>query len=98
MRRASALALSAWGPAKEASDFAQLRPHLETLLELRHRYVACFDPADETYDLLLDDYEPEMKTADVRRTFDEPRAELQPLVAEIADAGEGDDSFLEGEF
>jgi carboxypeptidase Taq len=98
MRRASALALSAWGPAKEASDFEQLRPHLETLLELRHRYVACFEPADETYDLLLDDYEPEMKTAEVRRIFDELKEQLRPLISELAEAGDVDDSFLHGEF
>ena len=48
VRRASALGLAAWGPAKEQSDFELLRPHLETQLELRHRYVDCFPPADQT--------------------------------------------------
>ena len=67
---ASAVALSAWGPAKEESDFEALRPYLETNLELRQRYIECFDPADETYDVLLDNYEPNMKTADVRQIFD----------------------------
>jgi carboxypeptidase Taq len=98
MRRASALALAAWGAAKEQSDFEQLRPHLETLLELRHRYVECFEPADETYDLLLDDYEPLMKTAAVRQIFDELKQELPPLISELVQAGETDDSFLAGEF
>jgi len=98
MRRASALGMSAWGAAKEQSDFAQLRPHLETLLELRHRYVACFEPPDETYDVLLDDYEPEMKTAEVRAIFDELKEELLPLIREVAEAGEIDDSFLHGDF
>jgi carboxypeptidase Taq len=98
MRRTSALALAAWGPAKEASDFEQLRPHLETLLELRQRYVACFDPPDETYDVLLDDYEPHMKTAEVREIFAELKDELRPLIAEVAESGEVDDSFLYGEF
>src|SRR5919204_434821 len=55
MRRSSALALAAWGPAKANSDFSALLPHLERNLELRHQYVECFDPADETYDILLDD-------------------------------------------
>ena len=66
MRRSSALALAAWGPAKAESNFPALLPHLERNLELRHRYVECFEPADETYDILLDDYEPLMKTAEVR--------------------------------
>jgi carboxypeptidase Taq len=98
MRRASALGLSAWGPAKEHSDFEQLRPHLEAQLELRHRYVACFPPAENTYDVLLDDYEPLMKTAEVREVFDQLKQELVPLIEEIGDAGEIDDSFLQGDF
>jgi carboxypeptidase Taq len=98
IRRASALGLAAWGAAKEGSDFEQLRPHLETQLELRHKYVACFPPADETYDVLLDDFEPLMKTADVRNVFDELKRELLPLIEEIGDAGDVDDSFLSGEF
>jgi carboxypeptidase Taq len=98
MRRASALGLAAWGPAKEHSDFEQLRPHFETQLELRHRYVSCFPPADETYDVLLDDYEPLMKTTEVREVFDELKQELAPLISEIAEAGEIDDAFLSGDF
>jgi carboxypeptidase Taq len=98
MRRTAALALAAWGPAKEHSDFEQLRPHIEQLLELRRRYVACFEPADEAYDVLLDDYEPYMKTAEVRQIFEQLKDDLRPLIAEIADAGEVEDSFLTGEF
>jgi carboxypeptidase Taq len=98
IRRASALGLAAWGPAKQQSDFAQLQPHLEELLELRRRYVDCFDPPDETYDVLLDDYEPLMKTAEVRTIFDDLKEQLEPLIEEIAEAGEVDDSFLRGDF
>jgi Zn-dependent M32 family carboxypeptidase len=41
-------------------------------LELRPRYVQCFDPPDETYDVLLDDYEPNMKTAEIARDLRRP--------------------------
>jgi len=98
LRRAAALGLAAWGRAKEQSDFAQLRPHLEALLELRQRYIACFDPPDEPYDVLLDDYEPHMKTAEVREIFDQLKEELRRLIDEIGEAGGVDDSFLTGEF
>jgi carboxypeptidase Taq len=98
MRRQSALALAAWGPAKEQSDFEALRPHLEKNLELKHRLVECFDPADETYDILLDDFEPNMKTAEVREIFDDLKEQLVPLISEIGEVGEVDDSFLTGEF
>jgi carboxypeptidase Taq len=98
MRRSSVLALAAWGPAKAASDFKALLPHLDRNLELRHRYVECFEPPDETYDVLLDDYEPGMKTAEVREIFDGLKRDLLPLIDEIGEAGEVDDSFLHGDF
>jgi carboxypeptidase Taq len=98
MRRASAIATAAWGPAKASSDYQALLPHLQKNLELRRRYVECFDRPDETYDVLLDDYEPLMKTAEVRAIFDELKRDLRPLIEEIADAGEVDASFLHGDF
>jgi carboxypeptidase Taq len=97
MRHASAIGLSAWGPAKEKSDYAALLPHLEKNLELRHKYVECFERGDETYDVLLDDYEPLMKTAEVRAIFDELKPELGALIAEFRD-DDADDSFLTGDF
>jgi carboxypeptidase Taq len=98
MSRTAALALAAWGPAKEHANFEALRPHLEKHLELKHRYVACFDPPDETYDVLLDNYEPDMKTAEVREIFEQLKQELVPLVQEIGETGDVDDSFLRQEF
>ena len=59
------------------------------------RYVECFEGYDEPYDVLLDDYEPGMKTAEVRAVFDELKAELVPLIAEIGSL-DGDDAFMEG--
>jgi carboxypeptidase Taq len=98
MRRASALASADWGPAKQNADYASMLPHMEKHLELKHRYVECFEPGDETYDVLLDDFEPGMKTAEVRAIFDTLKEELLPLIKEIGEAGDVDDSFLTGEF
>ena len=98
MRRAAALGVSAWGPAKEESNFERLRPSLEKNLELSHRYVECFDEPDETYDVLLDIYEPDMTTAEVREIFSGLKEELPPLIESIAENGDVDDSFLFGEF
>jgi carboxypeptidase Taq len=97
-RRASALAVADWGAARANADYEAMLPHLEKHLELKHRYVECFDPSDETYDVLLDDFEPGMKTADVRAIFDTLKEELLPLIEEIGEAGDIDDSFLTGEF
>src|SRR5262249_48304432 len=83
---------------REQSEFEQLRPQLETLVELRHQYVECFPQPEETYDVLLDDYEPLMKTAEVREVFAELKQELVPLIEEIRAGGDVDDSFLDAEF
>jgi carboxypeptidase Taq len=79
--RAGSRAFGVWVEARAASDFERFRPSLEQMVELRHRYVECFPPADEPYDILLDDYEPGMKTATVRTIFDRLKEELVPLVA-----------------
>src|SRR5262249_35929892 len=98
LRRASALGLAAWGPAKEESNFEALRPSLERNLELSQQYVECFDKPDETYDVLLDNYEPDMKSAEVREIFERLKEELPPLIRAIGDGDDADDSFLFGEF
>jgi carboxypeptidase Taq len=69
-----------WVEARARSDYESFRPALERMVELKHRYVDCFPPADDPYDTLLDDYEPGMKTAEVRVVFDRLKEVLVPLV------------------
>jgi carboxypeptidase Taq len=96
MTRAGSQGLQAWIAAKASSDFSSFLPSLERNVELRHRYVECFDPQDEPYDLLLDDYERGMKTAEVRSIFDRLKEELVPLIAEVSD--ESPNGALDGPF
>jgi carboxypeptidase Taq len=65
----TAKAFEAWRVARAKSEFEIFRPHLEKVVELVRRYVTFFPPADHPYDVLLDDYEPGMKTADVQAIF-----------------------------
>jgi len=97
MARAGADADAIWREAKATSNFALFLPALERNVELRRRYIDCFDPADEPYDILLDDFEPETRSADVTRIFAEIKAELVPLIAELRER-EVDDSFLSAGF
>ena len=94
----SATAYEAWVKAREASDFAAFRPFLERSLDLRRRYVECFVPYDDPYDVLLDDYEPGMKTADIDPVFEQLKAALVPMIAAVAEAEPVDDSCLRGTF
>ena len=82
MTGAAAEAHDIWAKARADDDFALFLPQLERAVELKRRYVECFEDYDEPYDVLLDDYEPGMKTAEVRSVFDELKAELVPLIAE----------------
>jgi carboxypeptidase Taq len=84
MTRSAALALPVWVAARAENDFASFLPALRRNLELRQRYVECFDVTDEPYDVLLDDYEPGMKTAEVRRIFDYVKEHQAPLVKEAS--------------
>ena len=73
LTRAASQGYQAWQDAKAASDFERFLPALERNVELKRRYVECFDPVDEPYDILLDDYERGMTTAEVRAIFDGPQ-------------------------
>src|SRR5918995_2943705 len=88
MSRAASLAMPVWVKAREESDFSQFLPALRHNFDLRRRYVECFDDYDEPYDVLLDDFEPGMKTADVRTVFDRLKQEQVPLVAEVRESGQ----------
>ena len=95
LSRTSAIAEPVWQEARKESDWAKFQPYLEKVIDLRRQYVDCFEPADEDYDHLLDIYEPGMKTAEVRAVFDELKAGLVPLIAEVAERADAvDDSFL----
>jgi carboxypeptidase Taq len=97
MARAAAQARTVWVKARAESDFASFLPALEHNFELRQRYIECFDDFDEPYDVLLDEYEPQTTTAEVRAIFDELKPELRALIAELRD-NDIDDSFLSGDF
>ena len=84
MSRAGALGQGAWVEARKNNDFTSFIPVLRQNLELRRRYIECFDGFDEPYDALLDDFEPQMKTAEVRRIFDYLKQHQAPLVKEVA--------------
>ena len=86
----------AWVKAREDSNFGAFRPWLERVLDLRLRYVDCFAPYDDPYDVLLDDYEPGMKTDEVRAVFAVLEPELISLVA--ANATSDEDEFMRGPF
>jgi carboxypeptidase Taq len=85
MSRAKATGQQAWEEARAADDFSRFRDALARHVALRHRYVACFDGGEHPYDILLDDFEPGLTTAELQPMFTELRDALVPLVAAAGD-------------
>ena len=97
--RVTALAHEDWEKARAEADFPRFRPHLEKILQLRRQYAEFFAPYDHVYDPLLDDFEPGMKTAEVKAVFDELRGEQVALIQEIVERGSPvDDSVVHQRF
>ncbi len=90
----SSKAFEAWVEAKGKSDFSIFRPHLEKVVELVKKYVSFFPPADHPYDVLLDDFEPGMKTAEVREIFGNLRPKQVKLLQAIAESKQVKNDFL----
>ena len=85
MSRAASLALPVWVEARANNDFASFLPALRENVELRRRYIACFDgDYPEPYDAVLDDFERGMTTAEVRSLFDYLKEHQAPLVKLVA--------------
>jgi carboxypeptidase Taq len=99
LARAASVGHNVWVAARESCDYGAFAPYLERNLVLAQRYVDCFDGFDCAYDVLLDDFEPGMKTEHVARLFGELKAELLPMIATLNEhADRANDSCLHGHF
>jgi len=97
--RTTSISMDAWAEARRQSDFKMFLPHLEKNVALVHKYVECFDEPENIYDLLLDDYERDMKTAEVQKIFDDLKKDLVPLIAAIGKRADAvSDKCLHGNF
>lgn len=90
----TAKAFEAWREARSKSDFSIFQPHLERVVELAHKYISFFPPAEHPYDTLLNDFEPGMKTADVKEIFDDLRPRQVELIQAITATRQVKDDFV----
>lgn len=96
---ARGLAVNAWLKAKADSDYATFRPHLERLVELAALQAEAIGYTDTPYDALLDSFEPDVKTSEVKPIFEQLKEGLVPLVREISrHPDRADDSPLSFEY
>ena len=96
LTRAASFGYAAWLQAREQKDYGVMLPHLERNLALRREYVACFEPEGDPYDVVLDDYEPGMKTHEVEPVFQLLKERLVPMIRAVAESEPVDDSCLHG--
>ena len=88
MRRTavSAKARSVWEKARAENDFASFRPWLEQVVTLAQETAELYGYQDDPYDALIDKYEAEARTDEVRQLFSALRQSLVPLREAIAAA------------
>jgi len=92
--RLTSIAHDVWVQARSKSDFSIFQPYLQQIVDLRIEYAKLFQPYDHIYDALLDDFEPGMKTADVKVIFDKLRPQQVELLQAIAEKEPPDNSFI----
>ena len=92
--RALSAAHQAWVEARSRSDLSRFQSHRETIVALKRQYVAFHPKADHPYDVLLDDFEPGMRTADVHTLLAVLRPRQVELVRALGDRSQVDDAFL----
>ncbi|HEY5565459.1 MAG TPA: carboxypeptidase M32 [Rhodothermia bacterium] len=90
----TARAMPAWADARKRNDFAAFAPHLEKVVGLCVEKAEAVGYEDDPYDALLDEFEPEMKTAEVDRVFSQLRSNLVPIVKAIGSDEPPETGFL----
>ena len=82
------LAQHAWVSARKANDYAAFEPWLHKVMELKREQAdALRTDGQSRYDVLLDEYEPGMTSADVEAIFGPLAESLSELVREVAGSG-----------
>ena len=92
--RVVSAAQHAWIQARAASDFSSFQSFLQKVVDLKKQYVTFFPAADHPYDVLLDDFEPGMKTADVQAIFDQLRERQVALIRAVGERPQVAADFL----
>jgi carboxypeptidase Taq len=99
MAHAGSLAFEAWHQARAESNFRLFQPHLEKNVELRIQLANYLGYQDRIYDALLDQFEPEMTSAQVETIFTPLKKEIIALTQAVARKSNAvDDAVLHREY
>jgi len=99
MARAGSLAFEAWHQARAESNYKLFQPYLEKNVELRIQLANYLGYQDRIYDALLDQFEPEMTSAQVETIFTPLKKEIVALTQAVARKSNAvDDAVLHREY
>lgn len=86
LARASVLGQQVWVEAREADNYRLFEPNLKQMFALKREQAEAIGYRDNLYDALLDDYEPDATTAEVKAALAGVREQLVPLVKAIGES------------
>ena len=87
-----------WHRAKEASDFEMFRPVLEEIFETNKRFASYIEPEKDPYDYCLNMFEEGLTKEVCDGFFAKVREGIVPLIREISEKPQVDDSIRFGDF
>jgi carboxypeptidase Taq len=90
----AATTYSLWAEARPANDFKRVEPALEKTLDYSRRYAGFFGGYQHIADPLIEAADYGMSAAQIGPLFEQLRQQLSPLVKEIGQAEQVDDSVL----
>ena len=92
------MADDAWHRAKDASDFSIFRPYLEKIFETTKRFAAYCRPDMDPYDYCLNKFEEGLNREILDDFFGKLRGGIVPLLKQISEVPQVDDSARHGFF
>jgi carboxypeptidase Taq len=96
--RVVSAAQHAWVEARAQSNFAAFEPHLKAVVDLKQQYVGFFPTPDHPYDVLVDEFEPGMTTAEIKSVFAALRPAQVQLIRAIGERPQEPDDFLRASY
>jgi len=96
LARVTSVSQGKWAAARATDDFAAFLPWLEKVVALRQEEGQALADGGDTYDALIDNYEPEMTAARLAEMFGDMRPRLTALREEVL--AQPEPRGLSGEF
>ncbi len=87
LSQTESLGHEAWIEARKKSDFALFQPWLEKIVSLKKEVAERVGYEGAMYNALLDEYEPYARAEEIAPVFAQLKAQLVPLVEQIAATG-----------